>query len=453
MLVRQTLMRLQPQLRGAAAQLQLHRRLHVHEHYSIGLMRDHGIRVPRGDVAYTPEEAEKIAKDLGTDVVVKAQVLAGGRGKGHFDNGLKKGVHILEGTSEVKSLSSQMIGHRLITKQTGAAGRICNAVFVVERLSIIKEYYFAIMLDRASQGPMILASSEGGMDIETVAAETPEKIVKEPIDIIEGLTPELATSVVEQMGFPPQSKRQAAEEIQTLYNIFKKYDATMVEINPMAQDSYGNVVFMDAKFNFDDNSAFRQKDIWQKRDLSQENPLDVRAAEHNLNYIGLDGSIGCLVNGAGLAMATMDIIQLHGGSPANFLDVGGGATADQVTEAFKLITSDPKVSCILVNIFGGIMRCDVIATGIIKATKNLNLKIPVVVRLQGTKMTEAKALIVSSMMDILTADELDDAARMAVQVAKIVKLSRGAGLHVSFKNDSIEAATSSEIDALTPTFT
>lgn len=304
--------------------------------------------------------------------------------------------------------SEKMLGHKLITKQTGSGGRICNAVYIVERLFARREYYFAILLDRVTQGPVIIASSQGGVDIEGVAAENPEAIITMPIPLKTGLTKDMALDVAQRMGFSPKVQDQAAESFMNLFKIFNERDATMVEINPMAEVSTGDVVCMDAKFGFDDNADFRQKEIFAMRDFTQEDPREVAAhkvcclswvslcagwtycakptfiLQWNLNYIGLDGNIGCLVNGAGLAMATMDIIKLHGGDPANFLDVGGGANAEQVTEAFKIISSDPNVSAILVNIFGGIMRCDVIAQGIIAAVNQLGLRIPLVVRLQGT---------------------------------------------------------------------
>uniref|UniRef100_A0A8C1QKR2 Succinate--CoA ligase [ADP-forming] subunit beta, mitochondrial n=2 Tax=Cyprinus carpio TaxID=7962 RepID=A0A8C1QKR2_CYPCA len=346
------------------------------------------------------------------DLVVKAQVLAGGRGKGSFEGGLKGGVRIVYSPEEARDISSKMIGKKLFTKQTGEAGRICNQVFICERRYPRREYYFAITMERSFQGPVLIGSSQGGVNIEDVAAENPDAIVKEPIDIMEGIKMDQAIKVAEKMGFPPALINEAAENMLKLYDVFIKYDASMVEINPMVEDSSGIVMCMDAKINFDSNAAFRQKKVFDMRDWTQEDARDREAAKADLNYIGLDGTIGCLVNGAGLAMATMDIIKLHGGTPANFLDVGGGATAQQVTEAFKLITSDKKVQAILVNIFGGIMRCDVIAQGIIIAVTDLELKIPIVVRLQGTRVDDAKALIAASPLKILACDDLDEAAKM-----------------------------------------
>ncbi|PSN34033.1 Succinate--CoA ligase [ADP-forming] subunit beta [Blattella germanica] len=307
---------------------QQQRNLNVHEHISYTLLRDAGIPVPKFGVAKTKDEAVKIARDLNTrDLVLKAQVLAGGRGKGSFKNGLKGGVRMVATPEEAGDIASKMIGELLVTKQTGEAGRICNNVMVTERKYPRKEYYIAIMMERAFQGPVIIASSQGGVNIEDVAKENPDAIVYEPIDICE-------------------------------------------------------VFCLDAKFRFDDNAFFRQKELFALRDWTQEDAKEVQAAKFDLNYIALDGDIGCMVNGAGLAMATMDLIKLHGGSPANFLDVGGGATAHAVKEAFKIITSDPNVHAILVNVFGGIMRCDVLAEGIVAAAKDLNLKVPIVCRLQ-----------------------------------------------------------------------
>ncbi|KAJ3034602.1 hypothetical protein HK097_004461 [Rhizophlyctis rosea] len=404
----------------------------------MGLLRQYDLKVPRGEVATTPQEAERIAHELGSeDLVIKAQVLAGGRGKGHFDSGLKGGVRVVYSPTEVKMFADKMLGHKLITKQTGAGGRICNAVYVVERLYVRREYYFAIVQDRATKGPVLIASSQGGMDIETVAAENPEALVTHPVDIDKGLSIEDARTVAGKLGFTDNALDEAADTFMKLYKIFIEKDATMIEINPLAevhQEGGGSTVMcMDAKFGFDDNADFRQKDIFKLRDTTQEDPREVAAAKWNLNYIGLDGNIGCLVNGAGLAMATMDIIKLHGGDPANFLDVGGGAQADQVTEAFKIISSDPRVSAILVNIFGGIMRCDIIAQGIITAVNQLGLNLPLIVRLQGTEVEAAKKLIKESGLRMFAIDDLDVAAKKAVQMSKIVGMARDAGVQVKFE--------------------
>ncbi|KAI9351339.1 ATP-grasp domain-containing protein [Obelidium mucronatum] len=408
--------------------------LSIHEHSSMGLLQSYGIKTPRGSAATSPKEAEEIARSLKTDdLVIKAQVLAGGRGKGHFDSGLKGGVRMVYSPTEVKMFAEKMLGHKLITKQTGAAGRICNAVYVVERLYVRREFYFAIVMDRAAQGPVIIASSQGGMNIEDVAAEHPEAIVTVPVDIRTGLSNNDAAYIADRLGFTGKSVEQAVATFQNLYKIFIEKDATMIEINPMAEIANGDVVCMDAKFGFDDNAEFRQKDVYALRDVTQEDAREVAAAQWNLNYIGLDGTIGCLVNGAGLAMATMDIIKLNGGDPANFLDVGGGANATQVAEAFKIISSDPRVSAILVNIFGGIMRCDVIAQGIIEAVNQLGLSLPLIVRLQGTEVEAAKKLIAESGLRMFSIDDLDAAASKAVQMSKIVELGRQAGVEVNFE--------------------
>merc|ERR1719410_782606 len=359
------------------------RDLSVHEHVSMSLLQEAGVPVPKFGVAKSAAEAKKIAEDIASnDLVVKAQVLAGGRGKGHFAGGAKGGVRLVYSPEEVEEASAGMIGDFLITKQTGAEGRICNSVMVTERKYTRKECY--------------IASSEGGVNIEDVAASNPDAIVKFPIDCIEGLTEKGASEIAEKIGIHPKKNAEVTQILLNLYKLFQDKDASMVEINPFAEDSTGNFVCLDAKLKFDDNADFRQKAIFDLRDWSQEDAKEVEAANFNLNYIALDGDIGCMVNGAGLAMATMDIIKLHGGSPANFLDVGGGATADQVKEAFKIITGDPKVNALLVNIFGGIMRCDVIAEGIIAAARELKLMTPIVVRLQGTNVDEAKVMIGSS---------------------------------------------------------
>lgn len=413
---------------------QQHRNLSLHEYLSIRLLEDAGISVPKGKVVSTAEEAYDTAKAIGSrDLVVKAQVLAGGRGKGVFEGGLKGGVRIVYSPEQARDVTSQMIGRKLFTKQTGAKGRICNKVLICERMYPRKEYYFAITLERTFQGPVLIGSSQGGVNIEDVAAENPEAIVKEPIDIIEGAKKEKAVKLAKKMGFPPNVIEDAAENMIKLYNVFVKYDASMLEINPMVEDASGIVMCIDAKITFDSNAAFRQKDIFAQRDWSQEDEQDKQAATADLNYIGLDGNIGCLVNGAGLAMATMDIIKLHGGTPANFLDVGGGATSQQVTEAFKLITSNKNVVAILVNIFGGIMRCDIIAKGIILAVEDLDLKIPIVVRLQGTQVDDAKALLAASSLKILGCDDLDEAAKMVVKLSEIMSLAKEAQVDVQFQ--------------------
>jgi len=333
----------------------------------------------------------------------------------------------------VEEASAGMIGDFLITKQTGADGRICNSVMVTERKYTRKEFYIAFMNERSFNGPVCIASSEGGVNIEEVAEKNPDAIVKFPIDVKIGLELDGAKEIAKAVGIHPSKVDEVAQILLNLYDLFTSKDASMVEINPFAEDSTGEFVCLDAKLKFDDNAEFRQKAVFDQRDWSQEDKREVEAANYNLNYIALDGDIGCMVNGAGLAMATMDIIKLHGGSPANFLDVGGGATADQVKEAFKIITGDPKVNALLVNIFGGIMRCDVIAEGIIAAARELNLMTPIVVRLQGTNVDEAKVMIGSSGLKILPVDNLDEAARLSCKLSKIVAVARDAHLDVKFE--------------------
>ncbi|KAF6029013.1 SUCLA2 [Bugula neritina] len=304
---------------------------------------------------------------------------------------------------------------------------------IAERKYVRREFYFAITLDRKHAGPVLIASSQGGMNIEDVAAENPSAIITQPIDIMEGVTDAIAERVAASAGFYDDGLTQAVDTIKKLYDLFIKYDATMLEINPMAEDRKGNVLCMDCKINFDDNTEFRQKEIFALKDESQEDARDSKANAAGLNYIALDGTIGCLVNGAGLAMSTMDIIKLHGGSPANFLDVGGGATAEQVTTAFELITSDPNVNAILVNIFGGIMRCDIIAQGIIDAAQKLSLKIPIVVRLRGTRVDDAKALMAASDLKVIPCDNLNEAASMIVKLSSIVELAKDSNVKVNFE--------------------
>ncbi|XP_045455178.1 succinate--CoA ligase [ADP-forming] subunit beta, mitochondrial [Melitaea cinxia] len=409
------------------------RHLNVHEYVSYTLLRDHGIPVPRFNIAKTQDEAVKFAKELNTkDIVLKAQVLAGGRGKGAFKNGLKGGVRMVDKPEVAGELVGKMLKQYLVTKQTGAAGRICNMVMVTERKFPRREFYVAIMMERSFNGPVIIASSQGGVNIEDVAAENPDAITYEPIDIVSGITEDQIARVIEKIGLQDHAS-EATDMIKKMYDLFLKKDALLIEINPYAEDAVtGQFYCLDAKFRFDDNAQFRQKELFQLRDTTQEDPKEIEAAKFELNYIALDGNIGCMVNGAGLAMATMDIIKLYGGDPANFLDVGGGATAQAVAEAFKIILSDPKVTAILVNIFGGIMRCDVIAEGIINAAKNLNIQIPVIVRLQGTKVNEARKLIADSGLRIVPRDDLDEAAKLVVQLSEIVALAKNAGVEVKF---------------------
>ncbi|KAL7276930.1 succinate--CoA ligase beta chain [Rhizina undulata] len=409
------------------------RNLSIHEYLSAGLLKQYGVGVPNGAVAFNAEEAEEVAKQIGSDdMVIKAQVLAGGRGKGTFENGLKGGVRVIYSPTEAKMFAEQMIGRKLITKQTGPAGKLCTSVYICERKFARREFYLAILMDRATQGPIIVSSSQGGMDIEGVAKENPEAIITTPVDIHKGVTDEIATKIATDLGFSQQCIPEAADTIKKLYKVFLEKDATQIEINPLSETNDHKVLAMDAKLGFDDNAEFRQRDIFSWRDKTQEDPDEVTAAEHGLNFIKLDGDIGCLVNGAGLAMATMDIIKLNGGQPANFLDCGGGATAQAIEQAFQLITNDPKVTAIFVNIFGGIVRCDAIAKGLIATVQNMNLRIPIVARLQGTNMQEAQKLINESGLKIFSFEDLQAAAEKAVQFSKVVKMARDIDVGVEF---------------------
>lgn len=389
------------------------RNLNLHEYQSAQIMRQAGVNVPFGIPAHTVDEAVAAAAEIGDDqVVIKSQILAGGRGLGKFTNGLQGGVHIID-TKDVKEYASKMLGGTLVTKQSGPAGKPVNTLLLAKKMSLAKEFYFAIFMDRSSGGPIIIACSEGGTSIEDLAESSPEKIVKVPINITSGPTDADIETVVNGLGVSGD-KAKAGEQIKALYNLFIDKDCTMVEVNPLAEDAEGNLIAADAKIGFDDNAEFRHKDVFSQRDHTQEDPREVAAGKWDLNYIGLDGNIGCMVNGAGLAMSTMDIISLRGGSPANFLDVGGSATVDQIKAAFEIITTDPAVKAILVNIFGGIMKCDIIAEGIIEASRSLDLKVPVVVRLEGTNVERGKKLLEESGLDLITADDLDDAATKAV---------------------------------------
>ena len=393
-------------------------------------MRGYQVPVPAGVVATTPAEAEAAADRVRAAsnkpspvVVLKAQVLAGGRGRGTFSNGFKSGVHMITKKGQAAEVAAQMLGHRLITKQTGEEGKPTNSVYLMEGLQVARELYISIMLDRASSGCVIIASPSGGMSIEDVAAATPELISKELVELTAGPTPQQLDRLAAFMKFAPGSRgsTQFKDCVRGLWRMFTSTDATLIEINPVAETTDGNVFVCDAKINFDDNASFRQAQIFAQRDHSQEDVREVEAAKYDLNYIGLTGEIGCMVNGAGLAMATMDIIKLHGGTPANFLDVGGGATADQVTHAFELLNADNRVKAILVNIFGGIMKCDTIAEGIVQAAKHVGLKVPLVVRLEGTNVERGKKLIQESGLDIIAAADLDDAAKKAVAACQRLK--------------------------------
>ncbi|OLY80982.1 putative succinyl-CoA ligase [GDP-forming] subunit beta, mitochondrial [Smittium mucronatum] len=396
----------------------------IHEHSSVELFSKNGVAVPLGYVANTPQEAFDAAKKIGGETVVKAQVLAGGRGKGHFKNGFQGGVHVAKTPEEARDLAAKMIGETLVTKQTGEAGKECQKVFVVEKKTIAHEYYFAILLDRSSYGPVLVASPYGGMDIEGVAEKNPEAIFKLPIDINKGIQLSDAEGLADKLGFKDSNKQSAVNTMMKLYELFIKSDATQIEINPLGETTDGKVLCMDAKLNFDDNAKFRQQDITKLIDATQIDPRETQSAKFGLNYIGLDGDIGCLVNGAGLAMATMDIIKMYGGEPANFLDLGGGANEKTIGEAFKIVTSDSRVNAILVNIFGGIIRCDVVAQGIINAVNQIGLKIPVVVRLQGTNVELGKELLKNSGIAVIPFDGLKEAAFKVVELNKKAEEAR-----------------------------
>ena len=392
--------------------------MNIHEYQAKELLQKFDVATTRGKVASTLDEAEQIARELrDVDLVVKAQIHAGGRGKGTFRNGFKGGVHIRKTSAEVRELAEKMLGQILVTHQTGPPGRVVNKVLVAESAEIAREIYFAILVDRATAAPLIVASTEGGVEIETVAAKSPEKIIREEIDPLVGLQPFQTRKLAKQLGFESSQLKCASKLFEGLYRTFIAFDCSMVEVNPLVVTTEGEVLALDAKFNFDDNALYRHPEIASMRDLAEEDPREVEASKHGLSYIGLDGNIACLVNGAGLAMATMDIIKFYGGEPANFLDVGGGATEEQVTEAFKILISDKNVKAILVNIFGGIMKCDVIAQGIINAAKTVKLSVPLIVRLEGTNVELGKKLIAESGLPVITADDLADAAQKAVKAA------------------------------------
>ena len=377
-------------------------------------MSQYGINVPPGIPVTSLDQVTPAAKKMADDngeVVVKSQILAGGRGLGTFASGFKGGVHVCS-VDEAPALAAKMLGGILITKQTGPKGKPVNTLLIAKKMKIKREMYFAILLDRKTAGPMMIGCGEGGTSIEDLAERYPDKIIKIPVDIRKGVTDEQALQMVQGLGVSTDPKA-AADQIKSLYKLFTERDCTMVEVNPLAETDEG-LLAADAKLGFDDNAAFRQKDLFAMKDESQEDPREVAAAKYDLNYIGLDGSIGCMVNGAGLAMATMDIIKTHGGAPANFLDVGGNASEDQVVAAFKILTGDPQVKAILVNIFGGIMRCDVIASGIVNAAKQVGVNVPLVVRLEGTNVEEGKKILSGSDVKIISASDLDDAAIKAV---------------------------------------
>ena len=387
----------------------------IHEYQAKGILNKYGVAVPRGEKAETREEAEAAARNLfgagATGVVVKAQIHAGGRGKGG-------GVKIAKSVDEAGEIAAKMLGMKLITHQTGPEGRIVRRLLIEETLPIEKELYLGILVDRAEGKPVFMASAAGGMEIEQVAAETPEKILKQHVDPGMGLEPFQARKIAFQLGLKPQQINPAVQFLTGLYRAFLDTDASLVEINPFISCSDGRLFALDAKLNFDDNALFRHPDIRELRDITEEDPLEVEASKFSLNYIKLDGNVGCMVNGAGLAMATMDIIKYAGGMPANFLDVGGGASAEQVTHAFEILLSDSHVKAVLINIFGGILRVDTLATGVVEAAKKTNIQLPIVLRLEGTNVEAGREILKQSGLNFIVAETMKDAAEKVVAAAK-----------------------------------
>ena len=384
----------------------------IHEYQAKEILRAYGVRTPKGIPCFSEDEAEAAARQLGGEVwVVKAQIHAGGRGKGG-------GVKVVKSLAEVKSVSSSILGMQLVTHQTGPEGQLVKRLLVEEGAQIDKELYVGMVVDRESQTVCLMASSEGGMDIEEVAISAPEKIHKVFIDSQQGLDREQALDLNEKIGIPHSSREKGADLFEGLYQAFVDKDASLAEINPMILTTDGDVLALDAKMNFDTNALFRQPEILDMRDLDEEDSAEIQASKFDLSYISLDGDIGCLVNGAGLAMSTMDVIKLFGGEPANFLDVGGGATTEKVTEAFKIMLSNPNLKAILVNIFGGIMQCDVIATGVVEAAKQVDLTVPLVVRMKGTNESLGKQILAESGLPIISSETMADAAQQVVEAAR-----------------------------------
>jgi succinyl-CoA synthetase beta subunit len=381
--------------------------MNIHEYQAKAVLAQYGVAVPKGKVAFTVEEAVEAAKELGGKAVVKAQIHAGGRGKAG-------GVKLAKSLEEVEAHAKELLGKTLVTHQTGPQGKVVKRLLIEELSDIKKEYYIGLVLDRATGRVVMMASEEGGTEIEEVAAKTPEKIFRETIDPAVGLLPFQAKRLAFAINIPTELVNKAVKFMTGLYNCYVDKDCSIAEINPLVVTGDGNVIALDAKLNFDDNALYRHKDILELRDLDEEDPKEVEASKFDLSYIALDGNIGCMVNGAGLAMATMDTIKYYGGEPANFLDVGGGASEEKVTEAFKIILSDPKVKGILVNIFGGIMKCDVIANGVVNAARQLGLDRPLVVRLEGTNVELGKKILNESGLNIKAADSLADAAQKIV---------------------------------------
>lgn len=394
--------------------------MNIHEYQARELFSKFAVATQPGRVASSADEARQIATELGGRIVVKAQIHAGGRGKGTFKNGFQGGVHLCDSPDKAAEIAGKMLGQVLVTHQTGPEGKLVSKVFVGTAVEIKRELYFAILLDRATSSPVIIASTEGGVNIEEVAESSPEKIFRELVHPLLGFQPYQGRKLAYALGLAGPLLNQAVKLFQNLFTLFKDSDCSMVEVNPLVVTDDGKLIALDAKFNFDDNALYRQKDVVAMRDKSEEDPRDVAASDFGLSYIGLDGNIACLVNGAGLAMATMDIIKHYGGEPANFLDVGGGASREQVTAAFKIILGDPQVKGILVNIFGGIMDCNRVAEGIVDAARETALPIPLVVRLEGNNVAAGKATLTSSGLPIISGNDLADAAE------KIVAAVRGA---------------------------
>jgi len=382
----------------------------IHEYQGKAVLARHGVKVPQGDAVFSAAEAAETARRLGGRVVVKAQIHAGGRGKGG-------GVKLAEDAADAERIAGEILGMTLITAQTGPEGRLVSKLLVEEGLEITRELYLGLLIDRAVQQPLLMASAAGGMEIEQVAADTPELIHKVHIDPGIGLAPFQARALADAVGLTGPVARKAASLMQSVYTAFLAIDASMIEINPLIVTGGGDVLALDAKVTLDDNALFRHPDLAEFRDLAEEEALEIEASQYALNYIRLDGTIGCMVNGAGLAMATMDIIKLAGGEPANFLDVGGGASADQIRNAFRILLSDPKVHAVLINIFGGILRCDVLAEGVIKAVTELGVSVPVVIRMEGTNVAEGKRMLGESGLNFTTADSMGEAAQVVVELA------------------------------------
>ena len=385
--------------------------MNIHEYQGKKLLKKYGVAVPRGEVASTPEEAETIARDLGGGVVVKAQIHAGGRGKGG-------GIKLAKDPVEANKAASEILGMTLVTHQTGPKGRLVKKVLIEEASDIANELYLSVVLDRASGRPTIMASTEGGMDIEEVAAKTPEKLIKIQIDPAIGVWPSTARRVAFGLGLEGDQVKEGTKFITNLYKFYDEMDCSLVEINPLVQTKDGRIFALDAKVNFDDNALFRHKDVVEMRDTDEEDPLEVEASKFDLNYIKLDGEVACMVNGAGLAMATMDIIKLAGSSPANFLDVGGGANREMVENAFRILMDDDDVKAVFINIFGGILRCDVLAEGVVEAVKTVNVGVPIIIRMEGTNVEKGREILERAGLDFTVGNGMADSAEKVVAALK-----------------------------------